>query len=72
MPYTKESANVAMYAAYGLGIADKDITFVEDWTFEEVKELFDEITKEFTKLGAEGKRTFLFIYVAARGVLDRQ
>ena len=32
----------------------------------------DEITQEFVALGAQGKRTFLFIYCASRGVFDRQ
>ena len=72
LTFTKEDERVASYIAQGFGIADKDITHVEDSTVEEIDEAIREITDEFKNLGAEGKRTFLLIYCASRGVIDRQ
>ena len=44
MNITKEDINVASYAAHGFGIADKDITYVEDWTINEIDDIVNKIT----------------------------
>ena len=41
MPSTKNDKIIAMQAAHGLGIADKDITYIENWTIGQIERTID-------------------------------
>ncbi len=47
MKATKDDANKATFMARGFGIEDKDITYMEDWTYSEMEIIFEEIRAEF-------------------------
>ena len=72
MPITKQDIQVATHSALGLGIAEKDIILIEDQSASEMAQVFQQITQEFKETGAQGKRSFLFVYCLGRGVLEKQ
>ena len=63
-----------MYAtqmAYGFGIKDKNITYIEDMTIEQVDKTMKRIENSFQALADQGKRTFLFVYCTGHGLVNK-
>ena len=69
LPATKIDAVIAAHIARGLGIKDKDITYIEDMTSKEINKIMHKIKEEFKELSEKGMRTLLYVYCAGRGVM---
>ena len=72
LPITKNASMHATQMARGFGVLDKDITYIEDMTIEHVDKVVKRIEKSIKALAEEGKRTFLFIYCAGHGLVNKQ
>ena len=72
MPISQHDIQVVTHSALGMGIPEKDILFIEDWSSSEMNQAFQQITREFMEIGAQGKRSFLYVYCLGKGVLERQ
>ena len=70
VPSASGDKRIAVKVAHGFGIADKDITCIEDWPLARIEGLMDELKKEFRSLGRAGVPIFLFVYCAGHGVVD--
>ena len=72
MPISNQDIQVVTHSAMGMGISEKDIIFIEDWSCSEMNQAFQQVTKEFMEIGAQGKRSFLYVYCMGKGVLEKQ
>ena len=72
LPQTKKDALHATQIAYGFGIAEKDITFIEDMPITAIHKVFNNVKREFIELSKKNRRTFLFVYAAGHGIADQE
>ena len=68
MPLAEKDKSVAIQAAHGFGIEDKDIICVQDWTIAEIEQTVNGIKQDFKRLAKNGQESFLFVYCVGHGV----
>ena len=56
--------------AHGFGVLDKDITYIEDMSLEEMNKTINSVIKELQGYSKQKKRSFLQVYAAGHGVDD--
>ena len=52
LPISKQDIQVISHSALGMGIVEKDIIYIEDWSSSEILQVFQQITQEFIEIGA--------------------
>ena len=71
MEQTKGDKKNATHIAHGLGIADQDITYIEDAPINVLeRKIVNRLRKELVKLNEQGLRTLLYVYCAGHGIAD--